>query len=53
LGVKTLFIEPGESLGERVYRIVKWQAERRVVEPGNIYNINRSEGIDWAMGKGI
>ena len=28
LGVKTLFMEPGESVGERVYRIGQWQAER-------------------------
>ena len=33
LGVKTLFIEPGESLGERVYRVIQWQAERRITQP--------------------
>ena len=26
---------------------------RRVVEPGDIYNVNRSEGIDWAVEKGV
>jgi transposase InsO family protein len=42
VGVKTLFIEPGSPwengyLGERIYRIIQWQVEKRIVEWRNIY----------------
>ena len=30
----------GESLGERVYRVIQRQAEGRAAQPGDIYDIN-------------
>ena len=39
VGVKTLFIEPGLTLGERLQRELQQQAQRRDIEHGNLLHI--------------
>ena len=36
LQVQTLYIGTGQSVGERLHRIVQWQAARRAAEHGNL-----------------
>ncbi len=41
LGVKTLFIEPGSPLGERLHRVFQRQTERRASQSGDLHYVDR------------
>ena len=53
LGAKTLYIEPGQPVGERLLRILQRQAARRVPQWRDLLQPEGSQGCDPAMAQAL
>jgi transposase InsO family protein len=49
VGVTTLFVEPGQPVGERLQRIVQRQAAGRAAGPGDLLFTEGRRGADCAL----
>ena len=53
VGVKTLYIQTGRSMGERIHRELQREAPRRTAERGDLRYPGGGEGPDTTVAKGV